>query len=85
MHNPSAEHEGFYLHACYSYHDLPNRYWKKYQVASKLVNTVRSMTPKVIVYTDLAKCILMENGPNADFEAWFYDRKYTMYYTFGEW
>ena len=44
-------------------------------MASKLVNTVRSMTPKVIVYTDLAKCILMENGPNADFEAWFYDSK----------
>ena len=34
------------------------------------VNVVRSRTPKVTIYTEQAKCMLMEN---ADFMAIFYD------------
>lgn len=79
VHNPSPEHEGFYLHAFYSYHDLPQRYWKKYQYASQFVGLVRAKTPKVTLYTDLAKCMLMENGGNPDYEACFYNGEFTLY------
>ena len=74
-HLPSQEHEGFYPHASYTYHDLPARYWKKYQYASQFVQLVRSKTPKVTFYSDQAKCMLMENAPNPDFEACFYSGK----------
>ncbi|XP_041463144.1 serine/threonine-protein kinase PLK4-like isoform X2 [Lytechinus variegatus] len=57
----------------HSYHDLPSKYWKKYQYASRFIQLVRSKTPKVTLYTSEAKCMLMENGPTADFEACFYD------------
>lgn len=70
---PSPEHEGFYLHSSYTYHDLPPRYWKKYQYAAQFVQLVRSKTPKVTLYTEQAKCMLMENGPSPDFEACFYN------------
>ena len=36
---------------------------------------VRSKTPKITLYTDKAKCMLMENGPSPDYEACFYDGK----------
>ena len=73
MHEASPIYDGFYLQASYSYHDLPNRYWRKYNYASNFVDLVRSKTPKVTLYTDQAKCILMENGPSPDFEACFYN------------
>ncbi|XP_038063268.1 serine/threonine-protein kinase PLK4-like [Patiria miniata] len=57
----------------YTYHDLPSKYWKKYQYAAKFVQLVRSKTPKVTLYTKEAKCMLMENAPGADFEACFYE------------
>ncbi|XP_030836097.1 serine/threonine-protein kinase PLK4 [Strongylocentrotus purpuratus] len=57
----------------HSYHDLPSKYWKKYQYASRFIQLVRSKTPKVTFYTPHAKCMLMENGPTADCEACFYD------------
>lgn len=69
----SPEHDGFYLHACYTYHDLPSRYWKRYQYVSEFVNVVRSKTPKVTLFTDQAKCTLMENGPNPDYQVYFYN------------
>lgn len=34
---------------------------------------VKSKTPKVTLYTKFAKCMLMENTPNADLEVCFYD------------
>lgn len=34
---------------------------------------VKSKTPKVTLYTKYAKVMLMENSPNADLEACFYD------------
>uniref|UniRef100_A0A4W6FC39 Serine/threonine-protein kinase PLK4 n=1 Tax=Lates calcarifer TaxID=8187 RepID=A0A4W6FC39_LATCA len=56
-----------------SYEDLPEKYWKKYQYASKFVQLVKSKTPKVTLYTKYAKIMLMENSPNADLEVCFYD------------
>lgn len=49
------------------------KYWKKYQYASKFVQLVKSKTPKVTLYTKHAKVMLMENAPNADLEVCFYD------------
>ncbi|XP_073497636.1 serine/threonine-protein kinase PLK4 isoform X1 [Phyllobates terribilis] len=57
----------------YTFDSLPEKYWKKYQYASKFIQLVRSKTPKVTYYTRYAKCMLMENYPNADVEVCFYD------------
>uniref|UniRef100_A0ACB8E872 Uncharacterized protein n=1 Tax=Sphaerodactylus townsendi TaxID=933632 RepID=A0ACB8E872_9SAUR len=57
----------------YSFDNLPEKYWKKYQYAAKFVELVRSKTPKVTFYTRYAKCMLMENCPPADVEICFYD------------
>ncbi|XP_062863416.1 serine/threonine-protein kinase PLK4 isoform X2 [Trichomycterus rosablanca] len=56
-----------------SYEDLPEKFWKKYQYATKFVQLVKSKTPKVTLYTKYAKCMLMENSPNADLEVCFHD------------
>ncbi|XP_076014591.1 serine/threonine-protein kinase PLK4 [Genypterus blacodes] len=56
-----------------SYEDLPEKYWKKYQYASKFVQLVKSKTPKVTLYTKYARVMLMENSPSADLEVCFYD------------
>ncbi|XP_075056098.1 serine/threonine-protein kinase PLK4 [Mixophyes fleayi] len=57
----------------YTFDSLPEKYWKKYQYASKFIQLVRTKTPKVTYYTKYAKCMLMENCPNADVEVCFYD------------
>ncbi|XP_058889807.1 serine/threonine-protein kinase PLK4-like [Acipenser ruthenus] len=57
----------------YSFDDLPEKYWKKYQYATKFVQLVKSKTPKVTLYTKDAKSMLMENSPDADMEVCFYD------------
>ncbi|XP_020844216.1 LOW QUALITY PROTEIN: serine/threonine-protein kinase PLK4 [Phascolarctos cinereus] len=57
----------------YSFDSLPEKYWRKYQYASRFVQLVRSKTPKITFFSKYAKCILMENSPRADFEVWFYD------------
>ncbi|XP_045408254.1 serine/threonine-protein kinase PLK4 isoform X2 [Lemur catta] len=57
----------------YSFDNLPEKYWRKYQYASRFVQLVRSKSPKITYFTRYAKCVLMENSPNADFEVWFYD------------
>ncbi|KAJ7326970.1 hypothetical protein JRQ81_016729 [Phrynocephalus forsythii] len=57
----------------YTFDNLPEKYWKKYQYAAKFVQLVRSKTPKVTFYTKYAKCMLMENSPPADVEICFYD------------
>ncbi|MCJ8736913.1 hypothetical protein PDJAM_G00017730 [Pangasius djambal] len=56
-----------------SYEDLPEKYWKKYQYATKFIQLVKSKTPKITLYTKFAKCMLMENSPNSDLEMCFYD------------
>ncbi|XP_012383627.1 serine/threonine-protein kinase PLK4 [Dasypus novemcinctus] len=57
----------------FSFDNLPEKYWRKYQYASRFVQLVRSKSPKITYFTRYAKCILMENSPGADFEVWFYD------------
>lgn len=52
---------------------VAEKYWKKYQYASKFVQLVKSKTPKVTLYTKYAKVMLMENSPTADLEVCFYD------------
>nr|CAG4643105.1 EOG090X03P9 [Ilyocryptus agilis] len=58
--------------AMYSYENLPAEHWRKYIYASRFVSLVKAKTPKVIFYSSRAKCLLMENGPDGDFEAIFY-------------
>ncbi|XP_006153205.1 serine/threonine-protein kinase PLK4 [Tupaia chinensis] len=57
----------------YTFDNLPEKYWRKYQYASRFVQLVRSKSPKITYFTRYAKCVLMENSPGADFEVWFYD------------
>eukprot|EP01135_Chromosphaera_perkinsii_P009552 Nk52_evm2s1810 gene=Nk52_evmTU2s1810 len=52
--------------------ELPEKHVKKYQYASQFVDLVKTKTPKLTIYTDRAKCMLMENNP-PDFECWFYN------------
>jgi len=41
----------------------------------RFVELVRSKTPKVTLFTNKAKCMLMENDPDADLELCFYNGK----------
>ncbi|CAG7709739.1 unnamed protein product [Allacma fusca] len=59
--------------AIYNYDNLPEKHWKKYCYASRFVDLVKSKTPKITYYSSSAKCFYMENGPDADFEACFYE------------
>ena len=34
---------------------------------------MKAKTPKITLYSDKAKSYLMENGPDPDFESYFYD------------
>ncbi|XP_046964911.1 serine/threonine-protein kinase PLK4 [Vanessa cardui] len=54
----------------FSYHNLPQKHWKKYLYAARFVDLVKAKTPKITLYTSLAKCQLMEN--NIDIEMFFY-------------
>ncbi|XP_050428342.1 serine/threonine-protein kinase PLK4 [Adelges cooleyi] len=55
----------------YSYESLPQHHWKKYAYAAQFVNLIASKTAKVVLYSDKAKCLLMEDGKS--FEAHFYN------------
>ncbi|KAF7278138.1 hypothetical protein GWI33_008755 [Rhynchophorus ferrugineus] len=55
----------------YSIENLPEKHWKKYMYAFKFVELVRAKTPKITLYSDKAKCLLMENL--LDFEMCFYE------------
>lgn len=50
----------------FSYHNLPQKHWKKYLYASRFVDLVKAKTPKITLYSPLAKCQLMENGTDID-------------------
>lgn len=62
-HNPNPDE-------VFSYHNLPQKHWKKYLYAARFVELVKAKTPKITLYTSLAKCQLMEN--NTDIEMFFY-------------
>ncbi|KAG8234949.1 hypothetical protein J437_LFUL015517 [Ladona fulva] len=59
--------------AIYSYESLPQKHWKKYLYATRFIDLVKAKTPKVTYYCEKAKCLLMENSPDPDFEACFYE------------
>ncbi|XP_025087358.1 serine/threonine-protein kinase PLK4-like [Pomacea canaliculata] len=56
----------------FSFVTLPYKYWKRYAYAYRFVELVKSKTGKVTIYSDRAKCVLMENSP-PNFEANFYN------------
>lgn len=47
--------------------------WKKYTYAARFVEMVQTKTPKITLYTEKAKCVLMENKPDPDFEVIYYE------------
>ncbi|KAJ3350970.1 Serine/threonine-protein kinase plk4 [Entophlyctis luteolus] len=51
---------------------LPPNLSKIFAYAAKFVDLVRSKTPKIVFYSPQAKCLLMENSPQPDFEMNFY-------------
>uniref|UniRef100_H2Z6T2 Serine/threonine-protein kinase PLK4 n=1 Tax=Ciona savignyi TaxID=51511 RepID=H2Z6T2_CIOSA len=53
--------------------NLPDKYHNKYKYLARFVQLVRSKTPKVTLFTQQAKCMLMENAPDPDLEASFYN------------
>uniref|UniRef100_A0A182N8Y9 Serine/threonine-protein kinase PLK4 n=1 Tax=Anopheles dirus TaxID=7168 RepID=A0A182N8Y9_9DIPT len=55
----------------FNYEDIPERHWKKYIYAARFVQMVKAKTPKITLYSDKAKCQLMETM--RDFEVIFYD------------
>ncbi|XP_050667182.1 serine/threonine-protein kinase PLK4 [Leptidea sinapis] len=54
----------------FTYHNLPQKHWKKYLYAARFVDLVKAKTPKITLYSSMAKCQLMENG--TDIEMFFY-------------
>ncbi|XP_005091487.1 uncharacterized protein LOC101855999 [Aplysia californica] len=60
-------------HKVYSYPNVSSKHWKKYLHAYKFVDVVKSRTSKVSLVTERARCKLMENSPQADFQANFID------------
>lgn len=50
----------------FTYHNLPQKHWKKYLYAARFVDLVKAKTPKITLYSPLAKCQLMENGTDID-------------------
>lgn len=61
----------------FSYHNIPQKHWKKYLYAARFVDLVKAKTPKITLYTPLAKCQLMENG--TDVEMFFYKGEKVVY------
>ncbi|CAK1581877.1 unnamed protein product [Parnassius mnemosyne] len=63
--NPNTEHNPT-PDEVFSYHNLPQKHWKKYLYASRFVDLVKAKTPKITLYSPMAKCQLMENGTDID-------------------
>lgn len=63
----------------HSYDTLPSKHHKKYIYAARFVKLVQAKTPKVTFYSEQAKCLLMENSPDNDFEVLFYTGKIMRY------
>lgn len=61
----------------FTYHNLPQKHWKKYLYASRFVELVKAKTPKITLYTSLAKCQLMEN--TTDIDIFFYSGEKVTY------
>lgn len=63
----------------FTFENLPNIYCKKYRIAKFYVDRIRGFTPKVIIYGEHAKCIMMENTPNPNYEMNFYNGIYLLF------
>ncbi|XP_026329357.1 serine/threonine-protein kinase PLK4 isoform X3 [Hyposmocoma kahamanoa] len=61
----------------FTYHNLPSKHWKKYLYAARFVDLVKAKTPKITLYSALAKCQLMENG--TDIDMFFYSGEKVTY------
>ncbi|XP_029160942.1 serine/threonine-protein kinase PLK4 [Nylanderia fulva] len=57
----------------YSYENLPACHHRKYIYAFRFVKLVQGKTPKLTLYTQRAKSVFMENGPQPDCEVHFYN------------
>ncbi|KAL6427074.1 hypothetical protein ACFW04_009329 [Cataglyphis niger] len=57
----------------YSYENLPACHHRKYIYAYRFVKLVQAKTSKLTLYTQRAKCVFMENGPQPDCEVHFYN------------
>ncbi|XP_029660086.1 serine/threonine-protein kinase PLK4 [Formica exsecta] len=57
----------------YSYENLPACHHRKYMYAFRFVKLVQAKTSKLTLYTQRAKCVFMENGPQPDCEVHFYN------------
>lgn len=64
--------------ALFNCETLSKENWKKYMYAARFVEMVQSKTPKITLYTERGKCILMENKPEPDFEVVFYKGKFVL-------
>lgn len=63
----------------FSFENVPNKYWKRYQFAKVFVDKVRSITSKITIYGEKAALIMMENTPNPNYEMNFYDGIYLLF------
>lgn len=82
MANPTLCFTPVALEACgniqqYKFDSLPKKFFKKYKHLRRLCDITRSKTPKVTIYSKLAKCTLFENASanrhcSGGFEAKFY-------------
>ncbi|KAJ6584905.1 hypothetical protein B0H19DRAFT_401123 [Mycena capillaripes] len=52
----------------YTIEDLPCPYWRQYNDAAIFVERIKQRTPKLILHTGAAKCVLMANTPRGDIE-----------------
>lgn len=68
--------------AVFNCETLSKENYKKYSYAAKFVDMVRSKTPKLTLYTDKARCVLMENKPTPDFEIIYYEGGLFMHFFF---
>lgn len=68
--------------AVFNCETLSKENWKKYTYAARFVEMVQTKTPKITLYTEKAKCVLMENKPDPDFEIIFYEGSYFEFFSF---
>ncbi|KAK0221803.1 hypothetical protein IW262DRAFT_931587 [Armillaria fumosa] len=56
----------------FSIDQLPNKYWKQYNDAGRLIDRIKQRSPKLIVHEPDVKYTLMANEPVADVELLFF-------------
>lgn len=64
--------------AVFNCETLSKENWRRYSYAARFVDMVQSKTPKLTLYTNKARCVLMENRPEPDFEIIYYDGEWRL-------